>query len=118
MGTATSAECECGYREDILLIGRGMRIPDGFHAFPGYCSKCTNIVALDLGTPPYGCDQHPDVEVLPYDHPSMIAEQGEVLLGGSLPGEPPGPVLRTGRYLCPACRTFGLGFAISPILWD
>jgi len=115
MGDLVDIICDCGYQAEMLSVGGGFLDFNDVCHFPCLCLNCKEIVNADVFQKPITCPKCHGQEIKPYDHPSLIGEQGEEIIADWHVEEIIGRalVLTDGKYYCPKCEQYSLSFLNS-----
>ena len=110
MGTSVSADCMCGYRDE-LRIGGGMADKGSICYWPAACDQCRKLVEVDrLAGEPQCPDCGAAVELL-----SDAKADGWVQ---DIAVEWDGHALGSGPHECPVCDRNRLLFSPGSLDWD
>jgi len=119
MGSQVDATCACGL-EATINIGGGMATFMTTCYFPCLCSKCRDVVQVNLLAKRRRCPHCRAGNLIPYDDPELSQDRGDEIiaewnmedeLGRNL-------VLTDAHYKCPRCGEFSLVFSPGACLWD
>lgn len=124
MGQIIRASCPCGYKNDSIRIGGGVRDTGKKFSFPAYCpGKEPHIVSANLCSKTLRCSPHKTKPIL-YNDESLIGKRGRSIrvsfwAEAKEAGSPPLTFeLTSGTYLCPACQNYTLKFSAPYICFD
>ena len=120
MGSAVNAVCECGYRQDNLMIGGGMMTFTTLCLFPCLCKSCSAVTPVNLLRKRLKCETCGSTKVTPYNAPELAGEIGQhnLTAWGVDDGLERDVELTDGTYLCPKCGKHSLRFEEAGLLWD
>jgi hypothetical protein len=124
MGSGLEGSCSCGFVVPSFAAGGGMANFTTTCWAPAYCATCRTVIVRNYLSKRPRCGTCRR-RIVFYDDPSLRAPAGAedhsdagraiVFSWWTEAGQ---FLLPAARYLCPACREFGLEFHDSGLMWD
>ena len=114
MGSIITATCDCGYRENEMLLGwRANKIPLLYKEcfFPCYCDKCRTMFTGNICNEKVLCPMCCNERTLAYDNKTLsIPGKNIVFEWNTEKAVGRNLILTDGKYRCPVCGRMSMQF--------
>ena len=115
MGSIVSAECKCGFKKEVMLLGGGFSDFQNKASFPYYCPVCKNLFLGNCLAKKVKCKKCISENVYPYDDKRACKKKGQEVFEWDITDDEKDEeevtlILTDGKYICPKCNEYQLSF--------
>lgn len=118
MGSIISAACtNCGFEDDRVVIGGGLKTFKEHSAWPVNCQECKTLRSANIVREPLACSTCGSTRITIYG--SRVQRQAKSSFEeNDMPAASWGDYqLKSGPHMCPRCSTEGLVFQRGPSMF-